>query len=683
MRVSYNWLRDYIDVRLEPERLSEALTMAGLTVESIQPLAGDHILEIEVTANRPDWLSMIGIAREIAAITGGRLKNPAAAGRAASSGKERPSVSVKIEEKSLCSRYTARIIRNVKVEESPAWLKARIEAMGGLRSVNNIVDITNFCLFETGEPMHAFDLDALDGRQILVRKANAGEKIVSIDGAERTLDNSMLVIADTSRPVAIAGVIGGLNTEVTAATKNILLEAAYFDPVSVRRTSRKLGVSTESSYRFERKVDLEGIARFSDRASFLITEIAGGGAGEFIDIGQKKPPVKIIEARYQKFSAVLGLDIPKPRIKKILGSLGLKEKGASSKARMRLEVPPFRHDLNDEIDLIEEVARIYGYCAIPEKLPQIVEQPARIPANMIMEKKIRSTLAACGMNEIITYSLIGRRALAMAALSDKNIVEIANPLTSEQEIMRPGLVPGMLGAMLWNINRKTKDLSLFELGNIYIYGEDGKIGEKKHLVLGVMGEDFSGWASGARKRGFFDLKGAVETLLAELGIQNASFKYAMNEGFSPRSCASIEIGGSVVGILGRISKRVLSDFDIKETVHVCEISLDLILRHARLEKRFEGLPKYQAVHRDMSIIISGTAAHADIAAAIENAGRPMLKNITLIDRYIGIQIPDGKVSLTYRLEYQDLNRTLEEKDISEVHARILRELEEKFSARLR
>ena len=695
MRISYNWLKDYIDLKMPPEKLAELLTMSGLTTESVRKEGDDHILEIEVTANRPDWLSYIGVARELAAITGGKLKIPAVRHcegtkrpkqslktgllRRASPSSQRQ-ISIVVEDKKLCPRYTARIIQNVKVGESPDWLKERLEAMG-LRPVNNIVDITNFCLFETGEPMHAFDLDRIEGGEIIIRKARKFERIIAIDGIERELTGSMLVIADKTKPVAIAGVMGGLNTEVTSYTKNILLEAASFDQISVRRTARALGISTESSYRFERKVDLNNIAYSSDRAAGLILKLASGEIGAFTDIGQKSLPGKTIELRPSRLNSILGLEIPPAKVKKILGSLGLKVKKAS-KDDMKMETPPFRQDLNVEIDIIEEVARIYGYSRIPSTIPQVVEQKEKIPFEMVVEKKIRQTLTGLGADEIITYSLLGKNILNAAGLADSPAAEIKNPLSGEQEVMRPSLMPGMLTSILWNINRKSKDLMLFELGKIYTKESAGNFSEKKRLSIGVAGE-VSSWAEGARPSSFFDLKGVIETVLSELGINDPVFKQARNEAYSRSCAASIEAGGEEIGIAGEVAKIILNNFDIKEAVYFCEISLDAVLKYASLEKRFEGLPRYPSVYRDMSLIVAKEILNSELVSAARIAGGTSLKEIKLIDRYTGKQIPDGKVSLTYRLEYRDPSKTLEEKDVSSAHSSVLRTLEEKCGAKLR
>jgi phenylalanyl-tRNA synthetase beta chain len=717
MRISYNWLREYVNIKLSAEKLAGILTMAGLAVESaesfgkgsgldpersrrVEKADGDTFLEIEVTSNRPDLLSYIGVAREIAAITGGKLKSSSVRQLAGSpvsrlnrqTGQPANRPTVKVSDKRLCPRYTARIIRNVKVDESPVWLKTKIEAMG-LRPVNNIVDITNFCLFETGEPMHAFDLDRLEGGGIIVRKARSGEKITAIDGVLRTLEDSMLVIADAKGAVAIAGVMGGLDTEVSASTKNILLEAAFFDPVSVRRTARKIAISTESSYRFERRVDAGNIRRASDRAAALIKELAGGEIDKLFDIGTKKEIKKVLNLRYSRCGKIIGVDIAPAKIKKILASLGLKAKG-SSKDGIKLEMPHFRYDLKSEIDIIEEVARIYGYDNVPSTIPQIVEDSARIPVEMIVDKKIRECLTGFGMDEIITYSLLGKKALSSAAVPDGNIVEIANPLTAEQEVMRPNLMIGMLASILWNINRKTKDLALFELGNIYLK-EGNTFKERKHLSMAMAGE-ISNWLRPTRERSFYDLKGAVEGLLSELGVAGVSFKearlpeagtnavgQARHEGFSPLACATIEIEGARAGVIGEIDKKTAANFDIKEKIYYCELCIGMVLKHAALEKHFSAIPKYPSVCRDISIVVPKNVTNTQLESLARDSGSPVLKTVILIDRYRGKQIPDEKTSLTYRLEYQDLKKTLTEKDISDVHARILRSLEEKFGAQLR
>jgi phenylalanyl-tRNA synthetase beta chain len=679
MRLSYNWLKDYIDIKVPPEKLAELLTMAGLCVDSIHKKGDDSILEIEITSNRPDWLSYIGVAREVAAITGEKLKiPPVPAFRAKTSVTK---VTVKVEDKKLCPRYTARVIYNVKVGESPKWLKDRLEAVG-LRSVNNIVDITNFCLFETGEPMHAFDLDKLGGRSAIVRRALKGEKMRAIDGLERALDNDMLVIADNKNPVAIAGVMGGIDAEVSPQTKNILLEAAYFDPISIRRTSRKLALSTDSSYRFERKVNIDNIENASARAAQLILEMAQGEAGEFVDTGYARPAGKKITLRLDRLNKIIGVEISPAKTKSILTSLGLKIK-ALSKNVLELKPPGFRYDLQNEIDIIEEVARIYGYENIPETIPPVLEAGARLSPDTVADRSIRDLLVNLGLSEIITYSLLSRKALSLAGFSDDNVISIKNPLSNEQEVMRPTLIAGMLGSMRWNINRKQKDLKLFELGRAYFKEMGGSFIEKNHLVIGITGQLYDGWIGHPRPVTLFDLKGIIETLFAQTGIKKVCVKETLNPVFSGASCACIEVEGDPVGVMGEIGPKALHNFDIKEAVYAAEIDCARLIKHISLGKRFKESPKFPSVIRDISIVADNNNLNADIISLIKGTAGDILKDAALVDRYSGGQIPEGKIGLTYRLEYLDPDRTLEDPAVQAVHLRVIKALENNLGAKLR
>ena len=701
MHISYKWLKEYVDIKVSPEKLGEILTMAGLPVESMKEKNGDHVLELEVTANRPDWLSHIGVAREVAAITGKKLKLPSICHceelrhrrwratkqslktvlprRASPSSQRR--VEVKVEDKKLCPRYTARVIRDVKVGESPAWLKERLESMG-LRPVNNIVDVTNFCLFETGEPMHAFDLDKVQVNEIIVRKAKKGEKITAIDGVERTLGEDMLIIADSSRPIAIAGVMGALNTEVNYSTKNILLEAAYFDPISIRRTSRKLALTTEASYRFERRVDIENILYSSDRATALICEIAGGRADKATDIALKAPKATPVTLRSEKLSSVLGFDISITTAIKILKALGLSLK-SSSKDKATFTSPAFRADLKSEVDLIEEVARVFGYNKIPGTVPPVTETSGKLPPATFISAKVRNILAGLGYDEAITYSLLSKKVIEMSdpKAARESAVTLKNPLSEEQEAMRPDLFPGMLGAALWNINRRNKDIKLFEIGHVYS-NEGSVFAEKQQLGLCITG-GLSGWGNVSRPYNFFDLKGAVEALFDSLKIEGLHFAPAVDGRFSLGTCASLSVNGKEIGIIGEADRSVLARFDIKEPAYFCEICVESLLSLIGASKKFSQLPKYPAVLRDISIIVDKCAKNSDMIEAITESAGTILKSAKMIDRYSGKQIADGKISLTYRLEYQSPEKTLEEKDVFETHNNILRSLEAKFGAKLR
>lgn len=679
MKISYNWLKEYVNVKAAPDKLAEALTMAGLSVESVRPTGSDHIFEIEITANRPDWLSVIGVAREVAALTGAKVKLPPV-DKVKVKPQPSPGVKVSVEERGLCPRYTARVIRNVRVQESPAWLRERIEAMG-LRSVNNIVDITNFCLFETGEPMHAFDLDKISGGEVIVRKALSSEKIVTIDGCEKTLDSSMLVIADNKKAIAIAGVMGGANTEVAENTRNILLEAAYFDQVSVRRTSRKLAIATDSSYRFERRVDIENIPYASDRALGLILKLASGEAGAFIDTGASKPKPKTVVVKPERVNRLLGTDISVSEMGRIMSALGIGVK-TPSKTSIKADVPNFRNDLKSEVDIIEEIARVYGYNRIPVTLPRIYEQPTRMEKDMVVRNKARECLTALGLDEIITYSLLSRKAATAVCGDTDELVTVANPLTSEQEAMRTSLIPGMLETISWNINRKNKDLKLFEIGSVY-YKKAGKFGEKKRLSIAYTGHSFESWAGCARAADFYELKGVAEALFAELGIAAVEFARAKEEGFSSGECAAVIVAGEKAGVIGKVAPDASGKFGIKETVFLAELDLDLLLKYVDLNRRFSELARFPSVFRDISILVAKDSSNAELVNTMKLTGGAIVKDVVLIDRYEGKQVPADKKSLTYRLEYRDSARTLEEKDIVAAHERILSGLSDKFGARLR
>jgi phenylalanyl-tRNA synthetase beta chain len=588
---------------------------------------------------------------------------------------------VKVDDKKLCPRYTARIIYNVKVGESPGWLKKRIEAMG-LRPVNNIVDITNFCLFETGEPMHAFDLDKLSGRSIVVRRAAKNEKIKAIDGTERALEESMLVIADSDRPVAVAGVMGGSNTEVGSSTANILLEAAYFDPVSVRRTSRRLALPTESSYRFERKVDMDNIADASLRAANLILEIAGGERGEFIDVGNRKKYKRKISLRFEQLDKITGVSIAPSRTKAILTSLGLKLNSAT-KAAASFTIPPFRQDLQDEIDLVEEVARIYGYDNIPQTLPQVVEHGLRAPFDVVVDDKMRDVLTKMGLFEIITYGLISKSSLNSAMIDSADAVEIKNALSVEQEVMRPSSIAGMLKSIRYNMNRKSGSLRFFELGKVYLKDGVNTFRENRNLSIGITGRVDDDWMGQGRSASFYDLKGIIKTLFLELGVGSFDMRDAANGTLSSAVSSSIEVRGEPMGIIGEVDAKVLNNFDIKDKVYIAEIDCEALLKFISLEKRFQEIPRYPSISRDISVVVGKDILNAQIMSSIKDTAGAILKDVRLIDRYRGGQIPDGKISLTYRLEYQDPKRTLEDKDVQDAHSRVVRALENNLAARLR
>ena len=561
MKVPYSWLKDYVDVKVDPKKLAYALTMAGVNVASCEKVGGEYILEFEITANRADCLSMLGIAREIAALYGKRVKIPRGLKKPAKSMRKMP-LDIALKDTDLCLRYTARIIRNVEVKPSPDWLKERVIS-AGLRPVNNIVDITNFVLFETGQPTHAFDLDKIEGN-IEVRPARSGERLITIDNTPRACAEDMLVIADESGPVAIAGVMGGLTTEVSKMTKNILLESAFFNPISVRRTSRSLGLSSESSYRFERRIDNDMVDRASERGTTLIEMIAGGEAGAYLDAGNKKTYSKTISYDIGKMNSLLGVSVGGTKAAKILKSLGFSVNAA--KKKIKVTVPSFRGDVKTTVDLTEEVARIYGYEKIPATIPQVIGNTAIKDFIDVLEEKISGTLTQFGMNEVITYSLINKNNVKGFDIPEEEIVAIQNPLSIDQEIMRPTMLPGMLRVVSYNLNRKAERLSLFETGKIYRESK-GLYKEEPVLSLGLAGVREDSWKNGAREFGFFDIKGIFERLLAEIGLSRIQFKRNTLAGFDRAASSAAEIGGETIARFGEIDRTLRERFGIEKPVY--------------------------------------------------------------------------------------------------------------------
>ncbi len=677
MKVPFSWLKEYVDVgRMSPEEVAQRLTIAGLEVVLIEKVGADSIFDIEVTPNRPDCLSILGIAREVAACLGKRLKPPkikSIEGRI----NERPSI--EIRDNKLCLRYTGRIIRNVRVGSSPKWLAGKVKAMG-LRPVNNIADITNYCLFELGQPTHAFDYDKIRGR-IIVRRARDGEKMVTIDRKERALDKDMLVIADEEKAVALGGVMGSKDTEVTDKTKNILFESAYFNPVSIRRTSRRLGLISESSYRFERSVDMGGIVGASDRACNLITELCGGEAGPLRDAGKKDPkPVKIY-LRPERLKDILGLEISVSAIKKVLSSLELKV-NPSGKKTMVVSVPSFRQDLKGEVDLIEEVVRIYGYDRLPSTMPTIVGHPRRMDLSREITDTIKDALISLGLDEVITYSLISKEDLrSVEEIREDRIIVIENPLSIEQEIMRPTLAPSILDAVSWNLNRGIKNLRIFELGKVYVKDAKG-FKEKDNLSMAFAGERPYDWR---RKEGsgFFEAKGVLEELFDRLEIEKVSFGDVDLPLFLSGDATSIWVGKEKIGFLGKVDRKTLDRFDIKTDIVLCEISLERLFGRVRLEKRFRPLPRFPSSLRDISMVVKKGVFHQEIVSTIKEAGGELVADIELFDQYFGMQIQEGTRGLAYSIEYRAKDRTLTDQEVNRLHTQVCDALVEKLDVRIR
>lgn len=701
MKITYNWLKDFVEIKISAPALAEKLTMVGLEVTSLEERAGDFVFEIEVTANRPDCLSVIGIAREVAAVTGRKLKVAAGREDSQATGKGvrhaacgARQLAIKIENKKDCPLYIAKIIRGVSVGPSPDWLKQRLELVG-CRSVNNIVDITNYILFTYGEPLHAFDLDKFSHQasnspghqlEIKIRRAKDQEKIITIDGAERMLGHDILVIADKNRPIAVAGVMGGKETEVTVGTRNILLEAAIFNPIIIRRGRQKLGLQSESSYRFERGVDLEIVEKASREASRLIQELTGATYLFTKASGSRGARKKAIRLDAVSPHKILGIDIAAAKLGQILNSLGF-ELTIKTKNSLTLKIPSHRPDVREEIDLIEEVARVYGYDRIPVTLPKVRARVITLKPHTGRDAQrrtvslIKNILAGLGLNEVVTYSLIDQEALKIFPEEPAcPAIEILNPLSKEQGFLRSTLVPGLLRCIALNLNQKQDYISIFEVAKVF-FQQGGQAKEELTLGIGLCGTKSLLLGQGLIKEeaGWLYLKGILETLFKRLGIRD----YNLLPAHKP-SQAAVFVGKEKIGSLSELPPQALEKFDIKnKNVFVLELSLEKLLPCVDSRKRFVPLPIFPGVTRDISFILKENLKAEDILATVREKAGPLLQEAKIIDYYQGKQIPDGFKSLTISCFYRSDERTLTESEINPIQSLVCAALTERFRVKFR
>jgi len=666
MKLSYKWLKKYIKIDESVKSVANALTMSGSEVGEIVSCKDDSVMELEITANRPDCLNVLGLAREVGTIFNKDLLLPEFTIPKQKIHKKGPEITCLIKNDLLCSYYSGRVILGVNVKEVNSKIKDRIFSVG-MRDVNNVVDITNFCLLETGQPLHAFDLDKIEGNEIIVREAVKGEKIVTIDGVERALEPPIMVIADKKRPIAIAGVMGGKLTEVTPRTRNILLESAYFSPVSVRQTSRKLGISTDSSYRFERAVDKAMVSLASDRAALLIARETGGEICSFYKAGTLTEKKRRIKFSIERAEKILGIRLKKTETERTFRRLGI-QIVAKSKTSVTVCPPSFRADLDSEIDLIEEIARIYGYDNIPSGIAQFVPSVQRKEKSRIVLEKITETCAGFGLNEIMTYSLISPLAakLFTSGIGSARSVTIEKALSEEQKVLTPQLFDGMLKSIAWNINRNNKDLGFFEIGKLYSR-KNKKFLEIPALSCALTGLIRKNWKEGERSANFFDLKGIIESLSGVLKVP-VTFHANKEAGF--RYSASIEVRKKTIGFIGEVASSILDKYDIAQKVFACQVKLDEMISLSKLENRHIAVNRFPSSSRDVSILCSSQTAAKNIRKVISKTGAELLRNVELVDMYEGKQVSSGKKSLTYSIEYGMSARTLTEEEIEAVHSKI-------------
>ncbi|PYP88220.1 MAG: phenylalanine--tRNA ligase subunit beta [Candidatus Angelobacter sp. Gp1-AA117] len=703
MRVSPNWLREFVDLQVDDRQLAEDLTLAGVAVESVRQQDGETIFEMEITTNRPDAMNHYGVARECSGIYDVALKpiKPKLP-------KARPAatpVPIEIQDSKGCLRYTARVIRNVKIALSPARLLARlkIEDHGG---VSNAVDASNYTLMEMGHPTHAFDLDKLEGGKIIVRRARAGETLKTLDGVDRKLAPEDLIIADAAKPVALAGIMGGLDSAISAGTNNILIESAWFDPGTVRKTARRLGMHTDASHIFERGADWGATPLACDRVAELVLETAGGELeGEPVDAIAGHVVRHAVFLRRSEILRILGHDIAHAQVKRILTRLGFKPEklqgfsvnrspeeleALKEKARQMgikpldwkidpehdlcVELPTWRLDIEREIDLIEEIARIYGYNKFADTLPSFSGGVVELP-DADKETKLRTELLAMGFNEAISPSFISPA--DAQAFSTSVPVPLANPLSEEQSMMRTSLVSGMMAMLAWNLNRGATGVRLFEMGHVFSAPQEEESEEHQMICIGATGNSVPASVHTApRPFSFFDLKGDIETLLESFEASNLCFDAHTATYYHPGRSARALVNGQTVAQFGQLHPDVATARKIKQEIYIAEIYLDRLFRLPLRTPRYQPLSKFPAVDRDFSFLFDDSVKFEQMRSAVIELNIAELQKFEPVETFRGGSIPAGKYSMLLRAGFQSTERTLRDDEVAAWSAQIIKALEE-------
>ncbi len=692
MKVPLEWLKEYVTIRLAPPALADRLTMAGLEVTGIESIDGQPVFVLEITPNRADCLSIIGIAREVAAITEQRLKLPrhetqdtrrgnTKQPRRPASLRPRP-ITIRIEDRTGCPRYLGRRIEGVRIGPSPAWMQQRLAACG-IRPINNVVDVTNYVLLELGQPLHAFDADRLAEQTILVRCARAKEAMTTLDGVSRTLAATDLVIADAHRAVAIAGVMGGMGSEVAPTTTRVLLESALFDPLRVRRTARSLGLTSESSYRFERGVDPGGVETASARAVELIHRVAGGMVSMVVDVGRRPSPRLAIVLETQRASQWLGAALTPSIVRTSLVRLGCRVASSGSGETMRVHPPSFRRDLLHAVDLYEELARLAGYDRVPSRAPAFgaARRAGDASSTYWRAQSLRCFCASVGLTESIAWSLVSDDELTRFGFFSDSAVRLANPLSHDFAYLRPALLIGLIRAVRHNLTRGVAGVRLFEIGHVVTPASRSPM-EALHLGLAVSGW----WARDWRLKqpaDFFQLKGLLETIgrrlcAGPLSVDPASIAWA-----EPSTGTTVRLAGASIGVAGRLAQATAAALDLPHDVWLAELEVSGLFAHARATPTIQPPPSVPSVKRDLSVVVSERVPFAAVEACILDAGRPLLSQLELIDRYTGQQVSSGHYSVTCALEYRVPSRTLTAAEVDAQHQRIGQALIATLGATLR
>jgi phenylalanyl-tRNA synthetase beta chain len=692
VKFTFNWLREFVTFKAPPEKLAELLTMAGLEVESLTPLRDpetsqpDWLFEVAVTPNRGDCLGLAGLAREVSTLTGGRTKT-APAGLHGKEPDIAKRVSIQIETARLCARYSARIVDGVSVAPSPAWIGFRLESCG-IRPINNIVDITNYVMIETGQPLHAFDLDRLPERKIVVRTAREHRKFTPLDGVERELATDDLVICDGEVPVALAGVMGGLDSEVRAETRSVLLESANFDPTTIRRTAKRLGLHSEASHRFERGVDPEGTLAALDRAVELISKLsAGTPVAGVADRYPRKPKRTTLWLREERIEKLLGVRVDGMAAVKLLRSLGLDARRVERQKRIKVVSSARRSDLSRETDLIEEIARLHGYERIPTTLPPL-RAGGRHDDRLAWERRVRWFLTGEGFAEVINLPFATENFnRTFPGLWDHALAPVAvmNPLAKESAEMRLSLLPGLIENLRLNLAQRAEYFYAYHLGKTFRAGPGGE-SEERQCLTGLM--------YGARPRvglrhgeaataGFLDCKGLVEGIMDLLHV-HAPVTWPMESVRSLHSgrAAALHLAGRKLGRLGQVHPDICDPLGLPPFV-AFELDFDGLLEYAPRQIAARSLPRFPLAERDFAVVVDRDFPSRQIVDWIKNRGEALIEDVSVFDQYMGSPIPEGKKSLAYKVSYRAADRTLTDGEINSLHQTLVGQIGQLFGAQLR
>jgi phenylalanyl-tRNA synthetase beta chain len=672
MLVSFDWLKDFVDITAGPEEVADMLTLIGLEVEGIEQVEGDVVFDVNVTPNRPDCLSILGVAREVAAAFRLPLTVPETD---VNSTLPASDIRIEILDSDLCNRYTGRSITDVTVGETPEWIRKRLEKCGIRALNNNIVDITNYVLLELGHPLHAFDADKLQGSIIKVAKAGGSRSIVTLDEIERNLTNATLLIWDAKNPVAIAGIMGGAESGVTSGTRNIFLESAHFEPVSVRKSSKALSLKTDSSFRFERGTDIIFLENALNRAAMLIQQVAGGVIHEMVDSYPVQPEYPKIDVSVRRVNEYLGTDIEKKEMIDILERLGIT--AADKGDVLDVNPPAFRKDIMIFVDVVEEIARCYHYTNIPVTIPKTTLSEGVISIREARIRKLKQAIRTTGFTEVINYSFMSPSDLDLLGLPEQDVrrhyVTLKNPLRQEESLLRSSLIPSLMQNVIYNLSRGSNHIGLFELSRIFEHG--GEHLPREVLTLGgIYLEGRSSFLWKDTVPPFFVVKGALETLFEEIKCRMYELTPSTEVFLHSGKAADIYLGKERAGFIGELSPHIIEKMNIKiqkPEIIVFELNIDLLLNVIPETIAYKPIPKYPSIERDIALVLNDNLNAVEILRHLEGFHPDVIERVELFDVYRGKNLPENKKSLAFRIVYRAPDRTLTESEIEPLHTELV------------